>query len=256
MGMAIMFSKSNFMIFVLATFIIFSHHSRIKADEERSEQQAHNIHKNAFSVDILPVGARGLVLKTEYERIILSNVSLVTQLRGGWISSDKLPFIYSSGYAHFDPYNHVNNILSLFGASESVSETEILAGVGFKLYPQIKPFNNGFYIKPTFSMGYGKVWLTTTEPENSIFFVTGNLFAGYKFWESTTDQLAFSKGVGSLIFIPEITVGYNVVFADRLMISLEGGAKYRLYSNIRIAKYLPALTGFEPSLSFMLGTLW
>ena len=206
----------------------------------------------AILIDPFIPGARGLTAKGEFEAVVMDNLSIIVPFRGIWIDSENLPFLYKSGYAHLDPYNYVDDFLELFNAKDIIKEKELTLGIGIKLYPNSKPLENGFYIKPIFTIGYA--WLNyehkavqiKIEPESRIF---PNL-------RVPINDKDISKIIKSMVVVPEILVGYNMTFASRLLLSLEIGAKYRLFHKQEFVKHVPRLTGFEPSLSFMLGYTW
>jgi hypothetical protein len=202
--------------------------------------------KMALSVDPFIPGARGLAAKGEFEIAIIDNLSLIVPFRGVWIDSEKFSFLFKSGYAHIDPYNYMDNILKLFESKDIIREKEFTTGIGFKLYPNSKPLQNGFYIKPVFTMGYA--WLDFEH----VPIVPASLT---RYFFTFTDKV-ISEKIQSAVFIPEILIGYNITFASHLIISLEIGAKYRLFYKQEFATFVPRLTGLEPSLSLMLGYTW
>ncbi len=200
----------------------------------------------AFSLDPFIVGARGLSTKGEFEVVILDNLSLVVPFRGIWIDSENLPYLFKSGYAHVDPHNYIDKFLEYLNSRDIIKEKEFTVGVGVKLYPNFKALQNGFYIKPVFTMGYALLDFKHVP-------IAVKSWAG---WVVDFQDKAFNTKVQSAVFVPEILVGYNVAFASHLIISLEIGAKYRLFYKQEFVKHVPRLTGLEPSLSLMLGYTW
>ncbi len=209
-------------------------------------------HNMAISIDPFIPGARGITAKGEFEVTVMDNLSIIVPFRGIWIDSEKFPLLFKSGYAHLDPYHHVDDILEFFDAKDIIKEKELTLGIGIKLYPNSKPLKNGFYIKPIFTVGYA--WLDYEHKGVQIQIKhDSSLFPNI--WLPINDK-DISKIIQSFVFVPEILVGYNITFASHFMFSLEIGAKYRLFHKQEFVEHVPRLTGFEPSLSSMLGYTW
>jgi len=211
-------------------------------------------HEKSIALDPFPIGARGLALRAEFEMAFTSNLSFIFPIKAAWIDSERFSFIYQSGYGHIDPYNHINNVSELLGAKNITQEVEISLGFGIKFYPNGEPFKKGFFIKPSFTIGYAKLNFSH-KSINKIIPTNGS-------WPAPTEIILpiedkdFKVNNQSLVFVPEIAVGYQMLFTNCFLVSLEGGAKYRLFTDKEIAQYTPELAGFEPTLSLMVGYLW
>ena len=233
--------KLGSVVLLLALTLTYS--NLVKAQEENETSQM------SLAFDVFPFGSRGLSFEAEHELKVTKSSTLVFALRGSWVNSEVLAFSYHS--SPYDPYVYIDQFLKLAGGSEIVEEFLFTAGAGIKLHLN-DALEDGFYFKPVLTIGYAHLKVDHKAPK---IVVTNNGVIVPDFIVPLNDK-DFLAEEQSFALVPEAMVGYHLEFRNNWFVAIEGGVKYRFFTNGRFVEIAPRLTGYEPSLGFYSGYHW